>query len=206
MSNSANFWNKRSAAYDASIQKHGPVFKKSVERAVKHLNANDFVMDLGCASGEHAREIAPHINQLIGIDPSEKMIELAKGKANSPDNLRFKVTDVFDTSFTPGSFNAVLAFNVIHLVEDPEATLSRIHDLLKPNGLVISQTPCLRERGWFTRFTLNTIQKTGLIPKIKNFNFEELELLFVTNGFEIHESEIWDKEDSEKWIIGKKLT
>ena len=51
-------------------------------------------------------------------------------------------------------YDRVLAFNVLHLVEDLEATVEACASALRPGGLLISKTPCLREMNWLHRMSL----------------------------------------------------
>ena len=53
--------------------------------------------------------------------------------------------DAFDASLVAGSFDVVMGFNLLHLVEDCPGYLARMHDLLAPGGLLIIKTPCLAE-------------------------------------------------------------
>jgi 2-polyprenyl-3-methyl-5-hydroxy-6-metoxy-1,4-benzoquinol methylase len=43
--------------------------------------------------------------------------------------------DVFDDAIAPGSFNVVLAFNLLQLLEDIPAIVQRVHTLLRPAGV-----------------------------------------------------------------------
>ena len=68
----------------------------------------------------------------------------------------------------------ILAFSLIHLLEDAEKTMQWIHDLLKPNGFFISLTPCLGEKR-FLRMLLLFVYKLGILPYISCFKICELE-------------------------------
>ena len=74
------------------------------------------------------------------------MIETAKGKADASkvENVSFVKADIFDERYREGSFDVILAFNMLHTVPNPRDAVKRVHELLKPEGLFISVTPCLR--------------------------------------------------------------
>jgi 2-polyprenyl-3-methyl-5-hydroxy-6-metoxy-1,4-benzoquinol methylase len=61
-------------------------------------------------------------------------------------NVDFAQTNLFDERYTKESFDVILAFNILHFLEDHRQALQRITELLKPGGLCISLTPCLREK------------------------------------------------------------
>src|SRR5438132_10256877 len=49
----------------------------------------DVVLDLGCAAGEHALKLAPHVARVIGIDTSPAAIEMARERAKNVPNVEF---------------------------------------------------------------------------------------------------------------------
>lgn len=201
------FWDKRSKAYDENIRAHDHIYVKNIEAAKRLLTSSDIVLDFACASGEMSLDIAPHVERVHGIDTSVKMIELANHKARERQvtNIVFDVIDVFDQRLPAHSFSAVIAFNIFHLLEDAPKAVARLHDLLATGGLLISQTPCLGERGWLFRSLIHLAQKLGLAPSILNLTIAELESLVAGAGFEIVESKIWDEENAVQWIGARKV-
>src|SRR4030042_2711829 len=93
---------------------------KTLENTKKYLNKNDIVLDYGCATGMKALELAGHVKNIYSIDISSKMIEAAKRKAAERNigNVDFIHTTLFDEKFKKESFDAILAFNILHLLED----------------------------------------------------------------------------------------
>jgi len=76
---------------------------------------------------------------------------------------------------------------------------------LAPGGLLISQTPCLGERGRFFRSMISFFQKLRLAPTIRSLRIPELESLVSDNNFEIFETKIWDEKFSVQWIAARKI-
>ena len=103
------------------------------------------------------------------------------------------------------SFSAIIAFSIFHLVDDIPRVLARLNDLLRPGGLLISQTPCLGERGWIFRSLISLAQKLGLAPTIISLRIAELESLVTSGNFEIIENEIWDEKNALQWIVARKI-
>lgn len=200
------FWDKRSKYYDESIRDHDADYDKTIDSTKSLLSNSDVVLDFGCASGEMSLDIAPHVLRVQGIDLSAKMIELAQQKAaeRQVDNISFAQADAFDQRLESGSFSAIVAFNVIHLLDDAPKVLARLHDLLAAGGVLISQTPCLGERGWFIRSSIGLAQKLRLVPAILSLTVAELEALVSGSDFEIVETKIWDKKDAVQWIVARK--
>ncbi len=205
--NSAAFWDKRSKQYDDAIRKHEAPFYKTIERTRALLSASDVLLDFGCGSGEFCVELAADVQRAHGIDTSAGMIEIAKEKARDRniDNAVFDQLNLFDRSLAGRSFSSALAFSIFHLVDDVSTVLARLNDLLEPNGLLISETPCLGERSWFFRSAIGLAQTLGLVPRIHSLSGDKLESLMSANGFEIVESEMWDIKHSTRWIVARKM-
>lgn len=82
--------------------------------------SNPFVLEIGCGNGRDAAEITKRTNNYLGIDISEKLIELAKQKVPSAN---FQVADIETFTF-PGGLDIVFAFaSLIHV---PKESLARI--------------------------------------------------------------------------------
>ena len=200
-------WDSRSRKYDDAIRKHDTLYEKTIKSTKALLDDSDVVLDFGCASGEFSLDIAPHVQRIHGIDTSAKMIELAKEKAldRQVDNISFVQIDEFDSRLAGYSFSAIIAFSVFHLVDDAAKALARLNGLMAAGGLLITQTPCLGERGWFFRSLIGLAQKTGVAPYIRSMTVTELESLVSGSDFEILETKIWDENNAIQWIVARKI-
>jgi ubiquinone/menaquinone biosynthesis C-methylase UbiE len=77
------------------------------------------------------------------------MLRIANNKASAQGvrNVTFQVGPFDDSfaTFADESLDGICAYSILHLVEDREGALRRIHRLLKPGGFFISSTVCLGE-------------------------------------------------------------
>jgi SAM-dependent methyltransferase len=200
------FWDRRARKYDDEITRHDSQYIKTMQSTVPLLTETDILLDLGCASGEICLDLALLVARVHGIDTSGGMIELANQKVHERGigNVDFSRSDAFDTSLGRCSFSTITAFNVLHLVEDLPGILDRLNDLLVPGGLLVSQTPCLRERKWIFRFLVSMAQKSGLAPPILGLAFDELETQIIQSGFEILDSGLWDEGNAMQRVVARK--
>lgn len=200
------FWDRQAQKYDERVQEHDADFLQTVASAKALLKASDVVLDLGCASGEYGLDVAPGVRRVHGIDTSANMIALAAKKASnrSSDNATFSATDVFARSLDAHRFTAVLAFSVLHLVEDVRSVLVRINDLLPAGGLLILETPCLGEKGFLFRSVIVLAQRLNLVPRILRLTVLELEAAIEGAGFDIVKSEAWSRGKAVHWIVARK--
>ena len=203
----ATVWDKRSKKYDDAIKGHDALYEKTIERTEALLSPSDVVLDFACASGEISIDIAPHVQRVHGIDTAGKMIELANEKAGirQMDNIIFDQMDVFNPNLDSRSFSAIVAFSIFHLVDDAPKVLARLNDLMTAGGLLITQTPCLGERGWLFKLLISLAQKVGVAPYIRSLTITELEFLVSSSDFDIFESEIWDEKNAVQWIVARKI-
>jgi 2-polyprenyl-3-methyl-5-hydroxy-6-metoxy-1,4-benzoquinol methylase len=209
MAKPEKFWDRSASTYDGSEPSSDPTHIKTVEAAQKYLDVSDVVLDYGCATGTIALEIADHVKEVHGIDISSKMIEVAKRKAGERKvkNVDFAHATIFDERLKKEAFDVILAFNVLHLLEDPQKAVQRINELLKPGGLIISSTACMGEnRASFMSVLLFLVMKIGIIPSLKFFTISELENAIAAIGnFQIVEAESLMRNPTSYFIVAKKI-
>ena len=203
---SEKFWDRTASNYDDGMKKHEGNYDATIQQALSQLTINDTVLDLGCASGEMSLDIAPHVKHLHGIDISQEMIKLANDKAyhRGVSNVTFQQLDLFDDSLSDKQFDAVIAFNILHLLPDIPSTLDRLHNLLTPNGRLITITPCLGNLNGMLQLLFKGIGMVGFLPKIHSLTVTELEQILDSHGFDIVESDVWDTGDNTRWIATQK--
>ncbi|MGR3660473.1 MAG: class I SAM-dependent methyltransferase [Paracoccaceae bacterium] len=206
MPSQRKFWDSQTERYEKSISDHDDAYTDRLQSTLSLLNQTDTVLDLGCASGEIALDIAPHVNHIHGIDVSPKMIRLATRKTTSrgAQNTSFATTDLFDQTLTPHAYDAVLVFNVLHLIDSPARAIARLHELLTPNGLLISQTPCIGDWHRAKKFLIRLAFGVGFAPRIHRFTQNNLQTLIASNGFTITENRITEPETQTRWITAQK--
>lgn len=99
------------------------------------------ILDIGCGSGNVTHKLSlKYPNAIIdAIDPSSKMINIAKN--NYPaSNLNFICQKI--ENFTPEyDYDLIFSNSSFQWWERHDIALSRIADLLAPNGVVAIQTP-----------------------------------------------------------------
>jgi 2-polyprenyl-3-methyl-5-hydroxy-6-metoxy-1,4-benzoquinol methylase len=211
MSKSLAFWDTASKNYDKTEERFEYIHKKSRENTKKYLEDGDIVLDYGCGTGTTSCELASHVKEIHAIDISSKMIDIAKEKAAviNVENTSFLQTEIFDKRYQNDSFDKILAFNMLHTVPNPQDVTQRIHELLKPNGLFISITPCLRDK---MSFLINLhiqlvrlLGKVGIIPiPIRRLKSSELDDLLAKGNFEPIDTQNIYKGASSYFIVAKK--
>jgi len=201
------FWDKTTNIYDQVEKKDEQTYLKMIEKTRKYIKVSDVVLDYGCGTGLVSNEIAENVKVIHAIDISSRMIEIAKNKADGCkiENIDYTKSTIFDERYKKGSFDVILVFYMLHLLEDPHKVMQRINELLKQGGLIISATPCLGEKKTFLSILLSLAVKIGLIPKIKSFKISELEDTIAIGNLEIVETECLHRKGPQYFIVAKKL-
>ena len=213
MSKSEKFWDQSASNYDNTEEKFEFIHSRSRENTKRHLKDTDIVLDYGCGTGTTACEISGLVKSVRAIDISTGMIEIAKGKAATGGvvNVDFEQADIFDEEFENGSFDVVLAFNMLHTVADPESVVQRTVELLKPGGLFISVTPCLGGKKSalvsLQILLVRALLKVGVIPvPIRQLKSADLDDLMDDERLQVIETEEIFKGASSYFMVAKKVS
>jgi len=104
------------------------------------------VLDVGCGTGSLCLALAPHFREVIGIDPDERMLQLAMGKAGKEhSNVSFLPNGMLDLDKEENfrQVDAVLCFGntLVHLSNEAEVIdfLKQAKMILKPGGKLLIQ-------------------------------------------------------------------
>src|SRR5919106_1893706 len=164
-------------------------YARTIDRTRHYLRGTDTVLELGCGTGTTALKLAPHVSRMVATDLSGEMIAIAREKAavEACRNVEFAVATPDRAPWPDGSFDAVLAFNLWHLVADRASALAHVHRVLKPGGLFVSKTPCLAEMNPLIRLAVPVMQFVGKAPYVAIFSATALEREIEAAGFSIIE-------------------
>lgn len=100
------------------------------------------VLVAGCGRGDELRPVLKAgPREVVAIDCSELAIAHARKSGAHPD-VRFEVADATRTAYEDGSFDLILAFDLLEEVEDAHALLRESARLLSPHGAFLMSVPC----------------------------------------------------------------
>ncbi len=187
----ARFWDGIARKYATTRIKDMPGYERTIERTHHFLRSSDTVLEIGCGTGTTALKLAPFVARIVGSDVSNEMVAIAQEKAiaHGCQNAEFTVAAAESGPGLDGSYDAVLAFNLLHLISDLPSTLASIQRLLKPGGLFISKTPCLSEMNPLIRVAVPLMRFVGKAPFVSLFAAPALEAEIAGAGFIINERE-----------------
>jgi SAM-dependent methyltransferase len=138
-------YDRESAAWER--RRDEPEHRELVERSVAELASvvarPGPVADLGCGPGAHALALARRGYDVVGVDGSPRMVEIARTRAARDElDARFDVHDVSaPLGFVDGSLGGVLAILVLQHLPHPAAFVAEIRRCLRPGGHLLLTAP-----------------------------------------------------------------
>lgn len=118
-------------------------------------------VDLGCGTGRHAAMLATRYRQVLAVDVSVPMLQLATTRRRLP-HITYQERDLQSVhADLDGTFDLVLSAYALHHVTDLEQTLLGIRELAAPGGRVVlvdnvAPTPAVPRR-WFVTEAVRTL-------------------------------------------------
>ena len=105
----------------------------------EYVENGDKILDLGCGNGRLAELFKDKEIEYIGIDNSEKLIELAKNRY-AAEKIRFIATDGVNLPFPENYFDKIFSIAVLHHIPSRELRLkflSEARRVLKKDGIAV---------------------------------------------------------------------
>lgn len=184
------FWDRIARKYATRPIGNMTAYEKTLAHTRAYLKPGDRVLEIGCGTASTALLLAPDVARYTASDISAEMVAIGREKtaAAGVDTLINVQGALGDAALGPGPYDAILAFNMLHLVRDPGAEARKAHALLKPGGMFISKSACVS--GWRTVLwpLIAFLRLIGKAPFLKLMSVATLEGQIRAAGFEIVES------------------
>lgn len=127
----------------------------------KEISPSDEVLECACGTGLLTEVIAPRCRRLAATDFSANMLRRAEKKCGRYRNTHFEQADITALRFPDGSFDVVVAANVIHLLDEPYRALRELDRVCRPGGRLIIPTYMNRTDRGTTNSVSGAIGKAG---------------------------------------------
>jgi ubiquinone/menaquinone biosynthesis C-methylase UbiE len=130
------YWERRSKCYD---RQHWTMDRGYLGEFVKcgSFRKSDIVLDVGTGTGAVAEAVAPLVKEVVAVDISKSMLNIARGKGNSL-NIDYKYADARRLPFPSGVFDKVTGRMVFHhIMEGGDRAILECCRVLKSGGIIV---------------------------------------------------------------------
>ena len=177
------FWDNVAGVYDVFVNVINGKTHQQLRRIVSSLiEPDDTVLECACGTGLLSAVIAPKCRQLTATDFSEKMLKKAEKNCRSFRNITYAQADITALSFADGSFDKVVAGNVIHLLDNPVTALRELNRVCKDGGKLIIPTYMNKDDKGKTSGFAGAVGKAGADFK-RQFTVESYRQFFLDAGY-----------------------
>lgn len=157
------------------------VFDRMVDEEIEFPKEGKF-LDAICGTGSYAVDLSLRLGEkvsVVGIDPSEEKLALARGKADikKPNRTEFHVSSLKKLDFPVGEFDLAIGDFSMLPVADIEDALDELVRVTKKGGTVVVK---LATQGSFGEFfsvyweALYDLDLVGLSPEVERLISEPL--------------------------------
>lgn len=138
----STFWDRVAGLYDLFEWSNRKVNAAARARVRELVPAGARVLDCAAGTGEFSLAAAKRAGSVLCTDQSEAMLDRARKKARKRglSNVSFARRDITALPDPDGSYDAVIAANVLHLLDAPEIVVRELWRVTASGGRLILPT------------------------------------------------------------------
>lgn len=156
-------------------------------------DASGTYLDIGCGTGNYTIEFSRRGVKMIGIDPSEAMLSIARTRNNTVQWVNGKAESL---SLPDNSVDGVLAILTTHHWTNQDKGYAELGRVMKPGGrlVIFTATPEQMRKYWLSHYFPTMLRDSGkhMLPletieeNLKKGGFDTItsEKYFVTNDLQ----------------------
>lgn len=177
------FWDKYASVYDLFESMNKNVYSTMLQSITKAVPENSYVLECAAGTGLISAAVSEKADRILCTDLSMPMLREARKKAekNNIKNIKFGEQNILNLTLKDESFDAVIAGNVIHLLDDPQKAFNELYRVTKLGGYIIIPTFLTGECSSFFKAAMKLYRLAGF--RSKNYTQEEYKRLI--NSFEV---------------------
>jgi SAM-dependent methyltransferase len=138
------YWERYAAGYDRSLVPLGRPLPRMLEMVGAAVAGAGRVLEVAAGTGLVTPVLARSVEKVVATDYATAMVDKLRARVAEQEleNVRCEQADIYELRYESGSFDAVVAANVLHLVPDLPAAVAALRRVLKPDGLLVVPTFC----------------------------------------------------------------
>lgn len=181
------FWDRMAERYAAQPIADEQAYRTKLAHTQALLTPDMELFEFGCGTGGTAIQHAPHVRHVRAVDFSARMLDKARARASEAgvDNVTFEQGDITGMTIAPASYDMVLGMSILHLLEDRDAVIARVFEILKPGGYFVSSTACIGDSMRWLGAIAPLGRRFGLLPMLNVMTHGQLRDAINGAGFTI---------------------
>ena len=177
------FWDQVAGIYDLFVNGINRKTHAALRSIIADLiRPEDNVLECACGTGLLTQVIAGKCRTLTATDFAPKMLKRAEKNCEAYRNVVFRQANILSLNFQDGSFDKVVAGNVIHLLDEPLKALNELDRVCRPGGKLIIPTYMNKDRKGKTSGFASAVGKAGADFK-RQFTVESYRQFFLEAGY-----------------------
>lgn len=203
--NAQTFWDRQAPKYAKKPITDPTAYEEKLQRIRSVLRPTDRILEVGCGTGGTARKIAAVVAHVTATDLSAEMIRIAQSRSGefAAEKIEFLQTEASqEVSGYP--FDAIFSFSLLHLVDDIPNVLDAVYRQVKPGGLFLSKTVCLKDGSRLIQAMVRMLVLLRIAPNVACISLTELIQHLVRAGFEIDQTAYFGKKRMSPFIIARR--
>ncbi len=199
--NNAVEYHDQTVAKNWNKQYEQPTFKlrlDAVENMLESISVDGTKwLDAGCGTGVISRLIASKGSQVLAVDASENMLEIAKESSREfGDKIKYTPIDSVESlPYRDDEYDGIVCSSVLEYLKDPQQCLTEFHRVIKPGGTLIISVPNSRSivrklhgfrfhvskmfgtsKSAFYGLSVNSYTRGSLNTVLKTLDFEPIQI------------------------------
>jgi SAM-dependent methyltransferase len=114
-------------------------WERRVQMLGVHLRPGMTILEVGCGTGYFTGELARSGAEIVAIDVSPELLEIARANYSAP-NVRYEIQNAYALMYSDATFDSVVGSSILHHLEIEQA-LREIYRVLKPRGTIYFTEP-----------------------------------------------------------------
>jgi phosphatidylethanolamine/phosphatidyl-N-methylethanolamine N-methyltransferase len=184
-----SYWDRHAKNYDRSMALLGGPIPRMVDLVGEAVDGSSRVLEVAAGTGLVTPAVARRAQEVVATDYAAAMVAKLESRVRGEGlaNVRCEQADIYALAFERGSFDSVVAANVLHLVPDLPGALEALRLVLKPGGRLIAPTYCHDETA--ASWIVSRILAITGFPGHRRFSARSLREALETAGLRVTRAE-----------------
>ena len=173
--------------------------------ALRHINENTIILDVGCACGDMGIALKKYKNaQIYGLEYNQESVKLAQETNAYEEVHQFNLDTLSENDFSQykEKFDYIICGDVLEHLRFPQDTLKILKTYLKENGSIIASIPNIAHMSIKANLLVNDFTYTplGLLDEthIHLFTYKSIAEMLSNLGLKIENCE-WTLQSKQAW-------